>query len=44
VNASALAAFGSLWVGKFVIFNKVLFAHREAELEPALDGRTGVPT
>ncbi|HVF14102.1 MAG TPA: GtrA family protein [Acidimicrobiales bacterium] len=27
VNAAALAAFGVLWIGKFVILNKVLFAH-----------------
>ena len=28
VNGAALAAFGILWVGKFFIFNKVLFAHQ----------------
>jgi putative flippase GtrA len=44
VNASALAAFGVLWVAKFVIFNKVLFAHHEQDLDPAFDGRTGLPT
>ncbi len=27
VNAAALAAFGVLWIAKFVILNKVLFAH-----------------
>ncbi len=27
VNAAALAAFGVLWVAKFVILNRVLFAH-----------------
>ena len=32
VNFAALAAFGILWVGKFFIFNKVLFAHQP---EPA---------
>src|SRR2546422_7866483 len=38
VDATNLAAFGVLWIGKFVIFNKVLFAHHPAELEdmPAL--------
>jgi putative flippase GtrA len=46
VMAAALGAFGVLWIGKFVLFNKVIFAHRPAELEdnPALDGRTGLPT
>lgn len=29
VNAASIAAFGILWVGKFIIFNKVLFASRE---------------
>jgi len=38
-----LAAFGVLWIGKFIIFNKVLFAHHPEDLPPALDGRTGVP-
>ena len=27
VNVAALAAFGVLWIAKFVILNKVLFAH-----------------
>ncbi len=35
VNFAALAAFGVLWVGKFFIFNRVLFAHRP-EPEPSL--------
>lgn len=35
VNAAALAAFGLLWVGKFVILNRVLFAHpRQAAAPP----------
>lgn len=38
-----VAAFGVLWVVKFVIFNKILFAHRAGEIPAALDGRTGVP-
>ena len=38
-----VAAFGVLWVAKFIIFNKVLFAHHPQDLPPALDGRTGVP-
>ena len=36
VNVAALAAFGILWVGKFVIFNRVLFAHLP---EPSLPAR-----
>ena len=46
INGSSIAAFGVLWVAKFVILNKVMFAHHEADLEdmPALDGRTGIPT
>jgi putative flippase GtrA len=39
-----LAAFGVLWVGKFVFFNKILFAHHVEDLPEALDGRTGLPT
>jgi putative flippase GtrA len=37
-----VAAFGVLWVGKFIIFNKVLFVHRLEDLPPELDGRSGV--
>lgn len=46
VNIAALGAFGILWVGKFVIFNEVLFKHHHELLEefPALDGSTGLPT
>jgi putative flippase GtrA len=46
VNGASIAAFGVLWVAKFVILNKVMFAHHEEDLEdmPALDGRTGIPT
>jgi putative flippase GtrA len=44
VNGAALSAFGVLWVAKFVIFNKVLFVHHEQDLDPAFDGRTGLPT
>jgi putative flippase GtrA len=35
VNLAALAAFGVLWVGKFFIFNKVLFAHQPKPPLPA---------
>jgi putative flippase GtrA len=46
VDAANLSAFGVLWIAKFVIFNKLLFAHHPEELEdiPALDGRSGLPT
>lgn len=46
VMLAALGAFGVLWVAKFVIFNEVLFKHHPEVLddEPALDGRTGLPT
>jgi putative flippase GtrA len=32
VNLAALGAFGILWVGKFVILNRVLFAHPRGDL------------
>jgi len=46
VNGASLGAFGILWVGKFIIFNEVLFKHHHEVLEdaPALDGITGLPT
>ncbi len=36
VNAAAFTAFGILWVGKFIFFNKVLFVTREDDVRPAL--------
>src|SRR5438477_856687 len=44
VAAAALGAFGVLWVGKFIIFNKVLFKSHPQDLDPAWDGRSGLPT
>ena len=44
VALGALAAWGFLWIGKFIFFNKVLFRTHPEDLEPALDGRTGLPT
>ncbi|HZN15870.1 MAG TPA: GtrA family protein [Acidimicrobiales bacterium] len=46
VNGASLFGYGVLWIGKFILFNKVIFAHHPEELEadPALDGRTGIPT
>jgi len=35
VNGAALAAFGVLWVGKFFIFNKLMFAHPAEPSVPA---------
>ncbi len=35
VNGAALAAFGILWVGKFFIFNKLMFSHQPEPSMPA---------
>ena len=43
VETAVLSAYGVLWIGKFVIFNKILFVHHPEDLEPALDGRSGLP-
>jgi len=43
VGITSIAAFGILWVIKFIIFNKVLFVHRPVPVD-ALDGRAGIPT
>lgn len=38
VNAASIGAFGVLWIGKFVIFNKVLFANKgDSDLVSLLD-------
>jgi putative flippase GtrA len=44
VQGSNIGGFAFLWVLKFIIFNKILFIHHPQDLEPALDGRTGLPT
>jgi putative flippase GtrA len=46
IMGASLGAFGLLWVGKFVILNKLMFRTHPEDLEdmPALDGRTGIPT
>lgn len=44
IMGANLGAFGVLWVGKFMILNKVLFAHHPQDLPEAIDGRTGIPT
>ncbi len=43
VTGAFIGSFGVLWIGKFLIFNKILFAHHPQDLTPALDGRTGIP-
>jgi putative flippase GtrA len=43
LDGAFIGAYGILWVGKFVIFNKILFVHHPQDLPPALDGRTGIP-
>jgi putative flippase GtrA len=42
VTVVYVAAFGVLWIAKFIIFNKVLFAHHLDDLPPELDGRSGI--
>jgi hypothetical protein len=40
-----IGAYGVLWIGKFIIFNKFLFAHHQHHdgVQPGeLDGATGV--
>jgi putative flippase GtrA len=46
VVATQIGAFGVLWIGKFIIFNELMFKHHPEVLEdePALDGRSGIPT
>jgi putative flippase GtrA len=42
VTVVYIGAFGVLWIGKFIIFNKLLFAHHIEDLPPELDGRSGI--
>ncbi len=44
VPTASLGAFAVLWILKYVIFNKILFVHHPEDLDPALDGRSGLPT
>lgn len=44
VTGSNIGGFAILWVLKFIIFNKILFAHNPEDLDPVLDGRSGLPT
>jgi putative flippase GtrA len=45
LQLTTIAAFGVLWVVKFIIFNELMFKHHPEVLEdePALDGRAGIP-
>lgn len=43
-TAASFFAYALLWVGKYVIFNKLLFVNHEEDLDPVLDGRSGIPT
>jgi putative flippase GtrA len=42
VTVVYVGAFGVLWIGKFIVFNKLLFVHHLEDLPPELDGRSGV--
>jgi putative flippase GtrA len=46
VNGASLFGYGVLWIVKFILFNKVIFINHPGDLldDPALDGRTGIPT
>ena len=44
INGAALAAFGVLWIAKFVILNKLMFKTHPDDLDPVWDGRSGIPT
>jgi putative flippase GtrA len=37
-----IGAFGVLWVGKFIIFNKFMFVHHHHDSPQELDGASGV--
>jgi putative flippase GtrA len=43
IEGAVLGSYGVLWIGKFIIFNEILFKTHPQDLEPALDGRTGIP-
>jgi putative flippase GtrA len=43
IEGAVLGSYGLLWIGKFIIFNEILFKGHPEDLEPALDGRTGIP-
>jgi putative flippase GtrA len=43
VDGAFIGSFGVLWIGKFIIFNKILFVHHPEDLIPALDWRSGIP-
>jgi putative flippase GtrA len=43
VEGAVILAYGVLWIGKFMIINKLLFAGHPDDIEPAIDGRSGLP-
>lgn len=44
IPAASIFAYAVLWMLKYVLFNKILFASHPEDLDPALDGRSGLPT
>jgi putative flippase GtrA len=44
VTGASFVAYAILWVLKFLLFNRLFFVHHPEDLDPALDGRTGLPT
>ncbi len=44
VMFAGLAAFGVLWIVKFMVLNRVLFAHKPSHASVAADDRTGLQT
>ncbi len=42
VDFAVIGSFGVLWIGKFLIINKYLFANQPEDLAPALETPTGV--
>ncbi len=43
IGGAFIGSYGVLWIGKFMIINKLLFVHHPQDLTPALDGRSGLP-
>lgn len=41
INAANLVTYGSIWIVKFILFNKYMFVHRPAEPDESLDAPAG---